>query len=94
MAAKRLNKKTRNPEEFESDTQKIIHRHLENENDVISEEDIRNVRIGMVPPDAISTNEEAEERMNEEIEEVNNSNTDNNDTKPNDEPITSYDIME
>jgi len=36
-------------ERFMSDTQKIVHRHLENENDVITEDDIRNVRVGMTP---------------------------------------------
>ncbi len=36
-------------ERFESDTQKIIHRHLENKDDVITDEDIRNVRVGMSP---------------------------------------------
>jgi hypothetical protein len=35
---------------FESDTQKIVRRHLENEDDVITDEDIANVRIGMTPP--------------------------------------------
>lgn len=35
---------------FESDTQKIVRRHLENESDVITDEDIRNVRVGMSPP--------------------------------------------
>ena len=39
-----------NNERFESDTQKIIRRHLENEDDVITDEDIANVRVGMVPP--------------------------------------------
>lgn len=36
-------------ERFESDTQKIVHRHLENKNDVITDDDIRNVRVGMTP---------------------------------------------
>ena len=34
---------------FESDTQKIVHRHLQNQNDTITEEDIRGVRICMTP---------------------------------------------
>jgi len=38
-------------ERFESDTQKIVRRHLENEDDVISDEDIANIRVGMVPPE-------------------------------------------
>jgi len=37
-------------ERFESDTQKIVRRHLENEDDVITHEDIANVRVGMTPP--------------------------------------------
>lgn len=39
-----------NEERFESDTQKIIHRHLENKEDVITDEDIANVRVGIAPP--------------------------------------------
>lgn len=40
-----------NNERFESDTQKIIRRHLENEDDIITDEDIASVRVGMVPPE-------------------------------------------
>jgi hypothetical protein len=36
---------------FESDTQKIVRRHLENKDDVITDEDIAGVRVGMVPPE-------------------------------------------
>ena len=35
---------------FQSDTQRIIHRHLENKDDVITDHDIASVRVGMVPP--------------------------------------------
>lgn len=35
---------------FESDAQKIIHRHLENEKDIITDEDIASVRVGAVNP--------------------------------------------
>lgn len=38
-----------NEDRFESDTQKIVHRHLENKEDVITDDDIRNVRVGMTP---------------------------------------------
>ena len=34
---------------FESDTQRIVRRHLENKDDVIKEEDIASIRIGMTP---------------------------------------------
>ena len=40
-----------NGERFESDTQKIVRRHLENEDDIITDEDIASVRVGMVPPE-------------------------------------------
>jgi hypothetical protein len=46
-----------NDERFESDTQKIIHRHLKNEDDVITDEDIANVRVGMTPPQFDETTE-------------------------------------
>jgi hypothetical protein len=36
-------------EPFESDTQRIMHRHLQNKNDVITDEDIAGIRIGMTP---------------------------------------------
>ncbi|HEU0063904.1 MAG TPA: hypothetical protein VFQ58_02695 [Flavisolibacter sp.] len=38
------------PEQHESDTQRIIHRHLQDKDDIITDEDIRNVRVGMTPP--------------------------------------------
>jgi hypothetical protein len=49
---------------FVSDTQRIVRRHLENEDDEITHEDIANVRVGMTPPldnateDAVSDAEE------------------------------------
>jgi hypothetical protein len=36
-------------EQFESDTQRIIHRHLENKDDIITDDDIANVRVGATP---------------------------------------------
>lgn len=90
MAQKNGGKKSeKDTQEFESDTQKIIHRHLENKDDVISEEDIRNVRIGMVPPDALTSTEELEESVTEEIEE-----SSDDGTAPNAQPLTSFDVVE
>jgi hypothetical protein len=56
-------------ERFESDTQKIIHRHLQNEDDVISDDDIRNVRVGMTPP-ALDAPTEARFEDEEEKDKV------------------------
>ena len=36
--------------EFESDTQKLTRKHLEDEDHVITEEEMRNLRVGMTPP--------------------------------------------
>jgi hypothetical protein len=58
---------------FESDTQRIIHRHLENKNDLITDEDIASVRVGMTPPDLDEATEarfegdEATDRVEEEM---------------------------
>lgn len=60
-----------NDERFESDTQKIVRRHLENKDDVITDEDIASVRVGMVPPEFDTATEarfEGEESR-EEVEE-------------------------
>ena len=37
------------PDVQESDSQRIIHRHLENKDDIITDEDIRNIRVGANP---------------------------------------------
>jgi hypothetical protein len=34
---------------FESDTQKIVRMHMEDEDHVISEQDMQNIRVGMTP---------------------------------------------
>jgi hypothetical protein len=56
---------------FESDTQKIIRRHLENKDDIITDDDIANVRVGMVPPefDAATEARFEGEESREELEE-------------------------
>ena len=56
-----------------TDTQKIVRRHLENENDVITDEDIANVRIGMTPADLDEATEarfKGEDAIEEEEEDI------------------------
>lgn len=55
---------------FESDTQRIVHRHLQNRDDVITDEDIASVRIGMSPENfqTIGEDEPSETVANEENE--------------------------
>ena len=69
-----------NDDRFESDTQKIIRRHLENKDDVITDEDIASVRVGMTPPqfdeataarfEGDDAREDAEEEMLENTEDM------------------------
>ena len=78
-------------ERFVSDTQKIVRRHLENEDDVISHEDIANVRVGMTPP--LDENDEAaietyEERLKEK--DPNNS----EDGLPGKQKMTPWDVID
>src|SRR5215216_7126215 len=60
-----------NGERFQSDTQKIVRRHLENEDDIITHDDIANVRVGMTPPDLDAPTEVRfeDEEAKEEVEE-------------------------
>jgi nitrogen regulatory protein PII-like uncharacterized protein len=36
-------------EKFETDAQKLVRRHLEDENHTITEEEIRNIKVGVDP---------------------------------------------
>lgn len=83
---------SRNGEQFISDTQKIVRRHLENQHDVITEDDIRNVRVGMTPPMDEATLEAIRER--EEDEKIaDKKTTDEDETIPGNEKITPWDII-
>jgi hypothetical protein len=78
-----------NNERFESDTQKVVRRHLENEDDVITDEDIRNVRVGMTPPLDEPTKaavRESEERAADRKA--------SNETAPGEQKITPWDVVE
>lgn len=39
-------------EPFETDTQKLMHRHLHDKDHVITDEELKSLRVGMRPPDA------------------------------------------
>ena len=79
--------KKQQTEHFESDTDRIIHRHLANENDVITEEDIRNIRIGVTP--AEREKEDFEQQVNDAA-----SAEDNLSQAPTENPTTPWDIVE
>ena len=57
---------------FESDTQKIVRKHLEDKDHVISDEELRNLRVGMTPPDAQQKSDEIVEEMEHEAEPTKN----------------------
>jgi hypothetical protein len=87
-----------NNERFESDTQKIIRRHLENKDDVITDEDIAGIRVGMTPPEFDSATEsrfEDEEEREEAEEEVLGERDDTEkDENLEDEQITPWDTVD
>lgn len=64
----------------ETDIQKIVQRHMENENDVISDEDIKYAKIGH-SDETPTVGAEAEAKMEED-----------EDRDPSDEPLTPWDI--
>jgi len=47
---------------IETDSQKIIHRHLQNKDDIITDEDIRNIRVGI-------TDAEVQAKVKEEFKD-------------------------
>src|SRR4051812_31219652 len=83
-----------NDERFLSDTQKIIHRHLENKNDVITEEDIKNVRVGMTPPE-MDEPTEARFETDDKIDEVEKDyiEGESDEKRLSNKPITPWDII-
>ena len=75
-----------NRNQFETDAERIIHRHLNNKDDIITDEDIRNVRVGVTPavPDAATLARFEDE---EKKEDLNDSNQPGN-------PVTPWDLTE
>jgi len=72
---------------FKSDTAKLVERHLKDPNHQISEEEIRNVRVGMTPPvqdEFPPKDEKAADRKKEEEDE----------TLPGNQVITPWDALD
>jgi len=84
-------------ERFLSDSQKIVRRHLENEDDVITDEDIRNVRVGMTPPvlDEPTQARFGDEEVKDEVEEEYLGAKDDKEVSTNeDDTITPWDMVD
>jgi hypothetical protein len=79
------NQPTQQEERFESDTQKLVRRHLEDPNHVITEEEIKNLRVGMSPGIDAET-EKAVKALEERVQE-------NNGDDNTERPSTPWDVM-
>jgi hypothetical protein len=71
--------------QVESDTQRIVHRHLENKDDIITDEDIKNVKVGVTPaiPDAATLARFEDEEYNG-----------NDETNTEGKPLTPWDLVD
>lgn len=78
-------------ERFESDTQKLVRKHMEDEDHVISEEEIASVRVGMSPPPDAPTQEGIEEAEERAADEKANS---EDDLTPGGQKVTPWDVIE
>lgn len=80
---------------IESDSQKIVRRHLENEDDEITDADIRNVRI--VGEDDVQTPvaaAEAEIKNKEGLKDEDGAEDEDDDLPdPNEKPVTPWDVI-
>lgn len=84
-----------NPEQrqqrFESDTQKVVRRHLADPNHVITDEEIANVRVGMTPPSDTPTQQAVSEADDRIADTKINS---EEDTMPGAQKSTPWDVIE
>lgn len=73
----------------ETDTGKIVRRHLEDEHDEITDEDIRNVRIADTDAEPVTTGAEAQTRFIDE-----KAGEDDDAPDPIDKPVTPWDVLD
>ncbi len=80
------------PRKFKSDADRIVHRHLENKDDKITEEDLKSVRVGVAPDETVATGTEAKTRFGIEDDQAEGK---SNETKASShKPRTPWDIIE
>lgn len=80
MTNEQTNPSAENGQPRETDIQKIVQRHMQTKDDVISDEDIKYAKIGAYD-ETPTVGAEAEARLEE-----------SEDKKPNDEPLTPWDV--
>jgi hypothetical protein len=84
-------------ERFMSDTQKLVRKHLEDKDHVITDDDIANVRVGMVPPEFDAATEvrfEDEQSRDEVEDELTENEQDREDENLGDKRITPWDTID
>jgi hypothetical protein len=84
------NDQAKSPERYQTDSQKVVQRHLEDENHIISDEDIRNVRIGVTEVAPMQT----EKILDKLVEEVEKENKEEDDVAQKDNPINPWDTIQ
>ena len=57
---------------FDNDADRIVHRHLQNKDDVITDEDLRNIRISTSTNEPTTTGAEAQSKFGFENPEIEN----------------------
>jgi len=75
---------------IETDSDKIIHRHLKNKDDIITDDDIRSIRVG-VSNETVLTGAEAQARFEDE-EEPSEEKGEKNETDS-EKPSTPWDVI-
>lgn len=92
-----VERNSENEDQFESDSQRIVRRHLENKDDIITDEDIASVRVGVYPQfDEATAARFEDDNVQDQAEEDLLGDTDklDEDENTNDEQITPWDTME
>ena len=85
------NEKPMQDQPFQTDSEKLVQRHLEDPNHVITEEDMQKIRVGMTPPPDAPT----EEAIRESEDRVADHKTENEeDTTPGSQKVTPWDVID
>jgi hypothetical protein len=76
---------------FQSDAQKLANQHLADQNHVITDEDLQNVRVGMTPP----PDEPTQQAIKDAEERIADRKTDSeDDTIPGAQKTTPWDVID
>ena len=85
--------KTNENKPAETDSAEIVRRHLEDENHQITDEEIRNVRVGTKDDEPVTIGAEAEARFAEDDSKEDAEDEDLDAPDPKDKPVTPWDVI-